>query len=200
MKYLSTCVVLALKSFLSSCCKCSSLHPKRPKGRERCAKPVAGKRLAQNIGTPMYLSASVRGFVQSEIVHINPLLKAIMFQVGHFVKAMLYFIWHSLKGFTVLKEIEIILSVISFFIFTFWLQKFLEAIFYCIVFLLDFRKRSEWRLSLFTVSDWIIILIKLPLAAPFLPVKPIVRTRSVAWALNCKIRWQKKDMRTFNKV
>ena len=152
MKYLLTCVVLALKSFFSSCCKCSSLHSKRPKGRERCAKPVSGNRLAENIGTPMYLSASVRGFVQSEKVHINPLLKA-MFQVGHFVKAMLYFICHSLKGFALLKEIEIILSGISFFSFTFWLQKFLEAIFYCIVFLLDFKKRSEWRLSLFTVSD-----------------------------------------------
>ena len=53
-----------------------------------------------------------------------------MFQVERFAKAMLYFIWHSLRGFAVLKEIEIILSGISFFIFTFWLQKFLEAIFY----------------------------------------------------------------------
>ena len=39
------------------------------------------------------------------------------------------FIWQSLKGFAVLKELEIILSCISFFIFTFWLQKFLEAYF-----------------------------------------------------------------------
>ena len=54
------------KKFLSSCCKCSSLHPRRPKAKERCAKPVAGKRLAENIGTPMYLSASVRVFVYSK--------------------------------------------------------------------------------------------------------------------------------------
>ena len=121
MKYLLACVVLALKSFFSSCYECSSLHRKRPKGRERCAKPVAGKRLAENIGTPMYLSASVRVFVYSKIVRINPLSKP-MFQVEHFEKAMLYFIWHSLKGFAVLKEIEITLSGISFFIFTFWLQ------------------------------------------------------------------------------
>ena len=130
MKHLLAGVVLAVKFFFfSSCCKCSSLHPKRPKGRQRCVKPVAGKRLAQNIGTPMYLSASVRVFVYSKIVHINPLSKGI-FQVEHFEKAMLYFIWHSLKGFALLKEIEIILSGISFFFFTFWLQKFLEAIFY----------------------------------------------------------------------
>ena len=146
--------------FFSSCCKCSSLHPKRPKGRQRCVKPVAGKRLAQNIGTPMYLSASVRVFVYSKIVRINPLSKP-MFQVEHFEKAMLYFIWHSLKGFAVLKEIEITLSGISFFIFTFWLQKFLEAIFYMdLIFCQTFKKRSKW-LSLFTVSDWIIILMKL---------------------------------------
>ena len=153
MKYLLACVVLALESFFQAVViKCCSLHPKRPKGRQRCVKPVAGKRLAENIGTPMYLSASVRVFVYSKIVHINPLLKA-MFQVEHFEKAMLYFIRHSLTGFALLKEIEIILSGISFFFFTFWLQKFLEGIFYCIVFLLDFKKRSEWRLSLFTVSD-----------------------------------------------
>ena len=54
------------KKFFSSCCKCSSLHPKRPKGKERCAKPVAEKILAENIGTPMYLSASVRVFVYSK--------------------------------------------------------------------------------------------------------------------------------------
>ena len=83
MKYLLACVVLALKSFFSSCYECSSVHPKRPKGRERCAKPVAGKRLAENIGTPMYLSASVRVFLYSKIVHINPLLKA-MFQAERF--------------------------------------------------------------------------------------------------------------------
>ena len=53
-----------------------------------------------------------------------------MFQVEHFEKAMLYFIWHSLKGFALSKEIEITMSGISFFIFTFWLQQFLEAIFY----------------------------------------------------------------------
>ena len=53
------------KKFFSSCCKCSSLHPRRPKGKERCAKPVAGKRLAENIGTLMYLSASLRVFVYS---------------------------------------------------------------------------------------------------------------------------------------
>ena len=52
---------------------------------------MAGKRLAENIGTPMYLSASVRVFVHSKIVDINPLPKA-MSQVEHFVKAMLYFI------------------------------------------------------------------------------------------------------------
>ena len=100
----------------------------------------------------MYLSASVRVFVYSKIVHINPLPKA-MFQVEHFVKAMLYFIRHSLKGFALLKEIEITLSGISFFIFTFWLQKFLEAIFYMdLIFCWTFKKRSKW-LSLFTVSD-----------------------------------------------
>ena len=130
MKSLLACAMLALKSFFQAVViKCSCLHPKRPKGRQRYVKPVAGKRLAENIGTPMYLSASVRVFVYSKIVHINPLPKA-MFQVEHFEKAMLCFIWHSLKGFAALKEIEITMSGISFFIFTFWLQKFLEAIFY----------------------------------------------------------------------
>ena len=153
MKSLLACVVLALKSFFQAVViKCSSLHPKRPKGRQRCVKPVAGKRLAQNIGTPMYLSASVRVFVYSKIVHINPLPKA-MFQVEHFVKAMLYFIWHSLKGFALLKEIEIILSGISFFIFTFWLQKFLEAIFYCMDFLLDFQETVQ--VAFFIYSQWL---------------------------------------------
>ena len=71
------------KKLFSSCCKCSSLHPKRPNGRERCVKPMAGKRLAENIGTPMYLSASVHVFLYSKIVHINPLLKA-MFQAERF--------------------------------------------------------------------------------------------------------------------
>ena len=66
------------------------LHPKRPKGIKG-VKPMAGKRLAENFGTPMYLSASVRVFVHSKIVDINPLPKA-MSQVEHFVKAMLYFI------------------------------------------------------------------------------------------------------------
>ena len=60
-------------------------------GIQRCVKPMAGKRLAENIGTPMYLSASVRVFVHSKIVDINHLPKA-MSQVEHFVKAMLYFI------------------------------------------------------------------------------------------------------------
>ena len=72
MKYLLACVVLALKSFFSSCYECSSLHRKRPKGKERCAKPVAGKILA-----------SVRVFLYSKIVHINPFLKA-MFQAERF--------------------------------------------------------------------------------------------------------------------
>ena len=94
---------------------------------------MAGKRLAENFGTPMYLSASVRVFVHSKIVDINPLPKA-MSQVEHFVKEMLYFIWYSLKGFALLKEIEIILSGISFFIFTFWLQKFLEEYFIAWIF------------------------------------------------------------------
>ena len=152
MKYLLACVVLALKSFFSSCYECSSLHRKRPKGRERCAKPVAGKRLAENIGTPMYLSASVRVFVHSKIVDINPLPKA-MSQVDLFVKAMLYFIWHSLKGFALSKEIEITLSGISFFIFTFWLQKFLEAIFYCMDFLLDFQETVQ--VAFFIYSQWL---------------------------------------------
>ena len=128
---LLACVLLALKSFFQAVViKCSSLHPKRPKGRQRCVKPVAGKRLAENIGTPMYLSASVRVFVYSKIVHINPLLIWQSFRRNASRKRRKYFIWHSLKGFAVLKEIEITLSGISFFIFTFWLQKFLEAIFY----------------------------------------------------------------------
>ena len=154
MKSLLACVVLALKSFFQAVViKCSSLHPKRPKGRQRCVKPVAGKRLmAQNNGTSMYLSASVRVFVYSKIVDINPLPKA-MSQVEHFVKAMLYFIWHSLKGFALLKEIEIILSGISFFIFTFWLQKFLEAIFYCMDFLLDFQETIQ--VAFFIYSQWL---------------------------------------------
>ena len=92
MKSLLACVVPALKSFFQAVViKCCSLHPKRPKGRQRSVKPVAGKRLAENIGTPMYLSASVRVFVYPKILHINPLPKA-MFQVEHFEKAMLYFI------------------------------------------------------------------------------------------------------------
>ena len=92
MKSLLACVVPALKSFFQAVViKCCSLHPKRPKGRQRCVKPVAGKRLAENIGTPMYLSASVRVFLYSNIVHINPLPKA-MFQEERFAKAMLYFI------------------------------------------------------------------------------------------------------------
>ena len=62
-----------------------------------------------------------------------------MFQVEHFEKAMLYFIWHSLKGFALSKEIEITMSGISFFIFTFWLQKFLEAM----DFLLDFQETVQ---------------------------------------------------------
>ena len=87
MKSLLACVLLALKSFFQAVViKCSSLDPKRPKGRQRCVKPVAGKRLAENIGTPMYLSASVRVFVYSKIVHINPLLKA-KFQTERFAKA-----------------------------------------------------------------------------------------------------------------
>ena len=113
---------------------------------------MAGKRLAENIGTPMYLSASVRVFVYSKIVDINPLPKA-MSQVEHFVKAMLYFIWHSLKGFALSKEIEITLSGISFFIFTFWLQKFLEAIFYCMDFLLDFQETVQ--VAFFIYSQWL---------------------------------------------
>ena len=157
MKYLLACVVLAVKCFFSSCCKCSSLHPKRPKGRQRCG---GREKTGARHRAPMYLSASVRVFVHSKIVRINPLPKA-MFQVDHFEKVMLYFIWHSLKGFAVLKETEITLSFISFFIFTFWLQKFLEAIFYMdLIFCQTFKKRSKW-LSLFTVSDWIIILMKL---------------------------------------
>ena len=77
-----------------------------------------------------------------------------MFQMEHFVKAMLYFIWHSLRGFALLKETEIILSGISFFIFTFWLQKFLEDIFYCIAFLLDFQE-TVWVAAFSIYSQWL---------------------------------------------
>ena len=45
------------------------------------------------------------------------------------------------------------MSGISFFIFTFWLQKFLEAIFYCIDFLLDFQE-TVW-VTFFIYSQWL---------------------------------------------
>ena len=153
MKSLLACAMLGLKSFFQAVViKCSSLHPKRPKGRQRYVKPVAGKRLAGKHRDANVLVSFCRVFVYSKIVHINPLPKA-MFQVEHFEKAMLYFIWHSLKGFAVLKEIEIILSGISFFIFTFWLQKFLEAIFYCMDFLLDFQETVQ--VAFFIYSQWL---------------------------------------------
>ena len=52
-------------------------------GREK----TGGKHRDANV----FVTASVRVFVYSKIVYINPLPKA-MFQVEHFVKAMLYFI------------------------------------------------------------------------------------------------------------
>ena len=130
MKYLLACVVLALKSFFSSCYECSSLHPKRPKGRERCAKPVAGKRLA-----------SVRVFVYSKIVHINPLLKA-MFQAERFDSESDVSTLYDIVLFAVLKEIEIILSGVSLILYLHLLvAKILGSIFYCILdFLLDFQE------------------------------------------------------------
>ena len=84
------------------------------------------------------------------------------------------------------------MSGISFFIFTFWLQKFLEAIFYCIDFLLDFQE-TVW-VAFFIYSQWLSNHINKTSSSRFYALN---RTRSVVWALNCKIRWQKEDVRTF---
>ena len=147
MKYLLACVVLALKSFFSSCYECSSLHPKRPKGKERCAKPVAGKRLAENIGTPMYLSLllSHKSFAKGNVSG----------GTLRFRKRRKYFIWHSLKGFAVLKEIEIILSGVSLILYLHLLvAKILGSIFYCILdFLLDFQE-TVWVAFFISGRQW----------------------------------------------